>query len=129
MDTIRKRTKTSSGEAVDSIVLLLWLSGLCIFYLLRNFLEAFYVSSKRKRPNLLTSEFVINFVSMVVWVVGMIRYYGSWSKVSVDDLPGGETDFENAIVLEQIWADSTYNIYILVALLVSIQWTRSIFIF
>lgn len=100
MDTIRANTKEYSGDAVDSIVLLLWLSGLCVFYLLRNFLEAFYVTSKRKRPKLLTAEFTINVISMIAWIIGITRYYRNWSEVETGNLPGGQNDFNDAIILE-----------------------------
>ena len=74
-------------------------------------------------------DFALNWASFIATLIWLYRYLTYWSQVSTSDLPGGNTDFESTIVVEQIQKDHDTNIYILMAVVIGIQWSRAIFAF
>jgi hypothetical protein len=59
----------------------------------------------------------------MIWI---IRHYEVWDVVSTDLLPGGNTDMVNVMVIENIFGDEYINIYILITIIIAIQWVRAI---
>jgi hypothetical protein len=98
-----------------------------VLYLFKNIMERFYALSQQKRVHLMSFDFAVNLVALITFIVWNIRHFSSW--IQYDDSKLKNPDFTTVIIFENISSDPSVNIYIILAILIAFQWSRSIYAF
>ena len=96
-------------------------------YILKNFAESFYSLWKRKKMDLINIPIIVNLLGFCLSILWTVRYYTHWSVIDADKLDN--PDMIDVEILKKINNDDTISLYIIMAMLLGIQWMRAIFAF
>jgi len=90
-------------------------------------MQKYHALSWRKQIRFFDFEIIINltgFIAFIVWNVMHFNYWTNIDKTKLDD-----SDFEKVQVMVNYLNDEDVNIFIIMAVLVSVQWVRSLWVF
>jgi len=90
-------------------------------------MQKYHALSWRKQIRFFDFEIIINltgFIAFIVWNVMHFNYWTDIDKTKLDD-----SDFEKVQVMVNYLNDEDVNIFIIMAVLVSVQWVRSLWVF
>jgi len=90
-------------------------------------MQKYHALSWRKQIRFFDFEIIINltgFIAFIVWNVMHFNYWTNIDKTKLDD-----SDFEKVQVMVNYLNDEDVNIFIIMAVLTSVQWVRSLWVF
>ena len=98
-----------------------------VMYIFKNLSESFYAMWKRKRMDYVNPAILINLFAFILTSIWVYRYYTYWSVIDMTTIR--DEELVNVEIFKKINQDEDVSLYMIMALLLGIQWVRAIFAF